>query len=106
MATVATRLDARASAAPAEWAVLPAWDGEAGTLWQVWMREKGAAYWLMKGAVKVANFIGPLEARLRGKKWVEITNPHALEDGGTYAERHGAEDRCRIAYRESGGRKA
>jgi len=86
--------------APAEWAYLPPYDGEQGTLWQVWMREKGMGYWLMRCAVRLANVTARLEARLRGRPSPHpITNPNALEDGGAYVERGQAEDLCRIAYR-------
>lgn len=99
MATAAETIRADTQTAPAEWAYLPPWDGEQGTLWQVWMRDRGLVYWLMKGASKVANLIGPIEARLRGREWHPVTNHQPLEEGGAWAERHVAEDRCRIAYR-------
>jgi hypothetical protein len=98
MATAAVRLDAQARTPPAEWAVLPPYDGQTGTLWQAWFREKGAAYWLMKACVWLVNFVGRWEARLRGRVWHRITNPHALEDGGTFETRDEAEDRCRLAF--------
>lgn len=97
MSAVAEHARARVAAPPAEWAFLPPWDGEAGTLWQVWMRDRGAAYRLMKWAVRAVNFVGRVEARLRGRRWHKIANPHPLEEGGTFAERAQAEDLCRIA---------
>jgi hypothetical protein len=96
MVTEAVQLE-RAAAPPAEWAFLPPWDGEQGTLWQVWMRERGVAYWLMKAAVKFVNSVGRREAALRGRDWQDITSPFPLEEGGTFTERDRAEDLCRIA---------
>lgn len=99
MATAADSIRRPTNTAPAEWALLPPWDGEEGTLWQVWMRDKGAVYWLMKGYVGLANFVGRREARLRRRVWHAVTNPHPLEEGGTFSDRLRAEDLCRIAHR-------
>lgn len=105
MSAVATRLDAQARTPPAEWALLPPYDGEAGTLWQAWARERGPGYWLMRYATRLANHINRVEGVLRRRPFQRITNNNALEDGGTYQTRGEAEDYCRIVRRDTQGRK-
>jgi len=93
---VADALQLKANARPVSWATLPLYDGEAGTLWQVWMRDRGPGYWLMRLAAKLSNLLSA----------EPISNPNGLEDGGIYPSIEQAEDFCRIVHRETGGRKA
>jgi len=95
MVTEALRLTAEAR--PVGWAALLPYDGEQGTLWQVWMRERGAGYWLLRWATRLANLL---------RRSAPLSNPNGLEDGGTYRTLEEAEDFCRIVHRDTGGRKA
>lgn len=103
MATTAAQLESARATAPAEWTYLPPWDGEQGTLWQVWGRPKGPAYWLMRYATRASNFLIRLERRL-GRDVEEITNPNGLEDFGTVETEERARDLGRIIYAERKGR--
>lgn len=93
MAAVAKAL-ASPKTRPASWDVLMPDDGS-GVLWQVWMRRKGPGYWLMRYATRLARLLG-----------APVTNPNALEDGGTFKTEGEARDLCRIAHGRTGGRYA
>jgi hypothetical protein len=94
MATAALQLS-KATTRPAAWDALVSRPPEELAGWRVWRRRKGAGYWLMRWATKLARRFDP-----------EVTNPNGLEDCGTVKTVEECEDLCRIAYKEGGGKWA
>jgi hypothetical protein len=56
------------------------------------MRRKGAGYWLMRLATRLARLLG-----------ADVSNPNGIEEAGTFWTEDEAQDLCRIIYRETGG---
>lgn len=96
MVAQAAKLERARTARPTEWDALMPYDGERGTLWQVWMRRKGLAYWVMRYAAKLARLCCRIERALGRDAPPSVINPNALEDGGTFATEDEAKDLCRI----------
>jgi hypothetical protein len=93
VATEAQRLTLAPAARPVEWdAIMPA---DPAVKWQVWMREKGPGYWLMRYATRLARCLG-----------ANVTNPNALEDGGAFDTEDEARELCRIVFERTRGRYA
>jgi hypothetical protein len=93
MAEAVERLAHLASARPAAWDTLLPSDPE--VKWQVWTREKGPGYWLMRYATRLARLLG-----------ANVTNPNALEDGGTFHTEDEARELCRLLHEKTRGRYA
>src|SRR5919205_6107 len=93
MAALAERLT-RANVRPAEWDALMPDDG-GRVPWQVWMRRKGAGYWLMRWATRLARRLG-----------ADVSNPNGIEEAGTFWTEAEAQDLCRIIHQVTGGRYA
>lgn len=92
MATVAAQLER--TARPAEWDVLMPAEGEP-VPWQVWTRRKGAGYWLMRWATRLARLLG-----------ADVSNPNGIEEAGAFWTEDEAKDLCRLIHRQTGGRYA
>jgi hypothetical protein len=105
VATASTALaGARAAVEPAEWSAL--YPDDPDTKWQVWYRETGPGYWLMRYAARLANLLCRVEGALGREAPAAVANPNALEDGGTWHTREDAREVCRIVYAHFGGRVA
>jgi hypothetical protein len=106
MATAAARLSSPARTRPTAWdALMPSEEGER-IPWQVWMRRKGAGYWLMRWATKLCRLTVKVE-RLLGRDVPDAPpNPNGLEEPATVWSEDEAKDVCRIVYRNFGGRVA
>jgi hypothetical protein len=94
MATAALQLS-EARTRPAAWDALVSHPPEELAGWRVWRRRRGAGYWLMRWATKLARRFDP-----------EVTNPNGMEDCGTVATVEECEDLCRIAFKAGGGKWA
>jgi hypothetical protein len=93
MAASAAHLERSATARPAEWgALMPS---DEGGPWQVWMRKKGAGYWLMRWATRLARLLG-----------ADVSNPNGLEEAGAVETEDEARDLCRLIHQKTGGRYA
>lgn len=68
-------------------------DGQ--VLWQVWAREKGAAYFIMRWAAKLSRLFHS-----------DVTNQNGLEDCGTWDSEGKAKEVCHAIVKNSQGRKA
>lgn len=93
MATAALSLQLTATARPAVWDALSSDPRVLG--WRAWRRKKGAGYWVMRWATKLARVFD-----------CEVTNPNGLEDCGTVETEAEVQDLCRLLYREGGRRWA
>jgi hypothetical protein len=71
------------------------------------MRPKGAGYYILRYATRLARFSWEVERRL-GRKDLppKPTNPNGLEEAGTVATEDEAQDLCRIIHRATKGRYA
>lgn len=63
--------------------------------WQVWTREKGPGYWLMRWATKVSRLLG-----------ADVSNPNGIEEPAAFWTEEEAKDLCRLIHQRFEGRYA